>query len=153
MEEKERAMRMEAAEDTSPVADVLFPLGADIPVVDEPEVEVVVAEEVSKDYPAVPRGERGSGSPTSDARMDLDMHKREMLLMTGQMLRHFRQQVNRRELTFDQELRLFERVSKYLGYGEDGNKTKEDIGMDAFAMKYLDITAKIKTSARKQKPR
>lgn len=118
------------------------------PVVEIPTESVEV---VSRgDYPLDKRSSRGAGKPTNAERADIDLQKRDMRLMAGHILLHFKQMVIRKELDFSQELQLFKELSKYIGYSNDGNKIAEDIGMDTFAMKYLEINTKIKSVAEKQ---
>ncbi len=118
------------------------------PVVDVPTADVEVVSE--NDYPISKRSPRTVGKPTNAERSDTDLQKQDMRLMAGHILLHFKQAVIKKELSFQEELQLFKEISKYLGYANDGNKTAEDIGMDTFAMKYLEINTKIKRAGEKQ---
>lgn len=95
-------------------------------------------------YPIDKRSCKTVGRITNEEKADVDFQKNEMRLIAGSVLRHFRRMVDNKELTFNQELQLFKEVSKYLGYNTDGNKSAEDIGMDTFAMKFLEVNARIK---------
>lgn len=105
------------------------------------EIAVVEAEEI--EY-TPKRSMRTVGKPSKEERADSDMQKREMRLMAGYILLHFKQAVVQKKLDFNQELQLFKEISKYLGYANDGNKRQEDVGMDTLAMKYVEINARIK---------
>ncbi len=118
------------------------------PVIEIPTESVEVVNR--GDYPLDKRSSRGAGKPTNAERADIDLQKRDMRLMAGHILLHFKQMVIRKELDFSQELQLFKELSKYIGYSNDGNKIAEDVGMDTFAMKYLEINTKIKSVAEKQ---
>lgn len=121
------------------------------PVVEIPTESVEVVN--SGDYPLDKRSPRGVGKPSNAERADIDLQKKDMRLMAGHILLHFKQAVIKKELDFTQELQLFKELSKYIGYSNDGNKIAEDVGMDTFAMKYLEINTKIKSVAEKQSTR
>jgi len=90
------------------------------------------------------------GRMSDEERSDTDRQKVEMKLIGGLLLKHFREAIKNKELDFNQELQLFKSISPYLGYTKDGNKIAEDIGMDSFAMRYLEVNARIKTAAGRQ---
>lgn len=131
-------------------------------VVEEPIQEEVVLDEITKEdaiatipegSPAVVEGEtetinlhkENAGRPSEEDCVDVDRQKVEMKLIGGIILQHFKAALKNKELDFNQELQLFKTISPYLGYNKDGNKIAEDVGMDSFAMRYLEVNAKIKS--------
>lgn len=111
-------------------------------------IAVMETEEVLDNFPVAKRSPNFVGKPTNGKRADVDSQKQQMRLIAGDILLHFKKKVHNNELTLDEEIKVFNSISKYLGYPSEGNKTVEDIGMDTFAMKYLEIDTRVKNVAK-----
>jgi len=68
--------------------------------------------------------------------------------LAGEILVSIKRRVKNKELNFEQEVKLFNAIKPYLGYETEGNKTAADVGMEALAIKYLEISAKAKTKSK-----
>ena len=125
----------------------------DVEVIEEAPIEEVV--EVIDSLPA-PKEEDAVAVKnerpmrlTREQRSDTDLQLTEIKGIVGDVLIHMRQAVQKKQLDFNQELKLLTTFAPYLGYDKVGNKTAEDIGMDSFAMKYIEINAHVKTAQEK----
>lgn len=74
---------------------------------------------------------------------DLGEQQKNMQIMAGMMLQRFKSAIENKELDFEQEIKLFREIKPFLGYNASGSKIAADIGMDSFALKYIELSSHI----------
>lgn len=87
-------------------------------------------------------------TPATYMSVDTDEQVACMRDMAGMMLKRWKRAIEKKQLTLDEEIKLFKEIKPYLGYGTVGNKSQTDIGMDTLAIKYIEVSSHIKKRGR-----
>lgn len=111
----------------------------------ETQQEVVPVEDVTQQIVVKPN----YGAQQFEEQSDADHQVKEMRIINGYILKHLRKAIVNKELSVQEELQVFKETSKYMNYGMQGNKSTADTGMEAFAMRYLEIGTHLANKAKK----
>lgn len=76
----------------------------------------------------------------------LEGQRNELLLINGMLLSNFRKALKSKQMSMQEQMQLFKLTSPFLDMSarDSGNKSTEEAGMDAFAIRYLEISRKVK---------